>query len=130
MQTFSRLSSPQVSTCEGPGYITAPILVSSRQQYGTLVIGPARGDVKWQATTEQGIDASQFRIDWERQQAICPQGERSISWTPAIDNRTNAVIKIKFSTTDCGHCPSPRPLYPLYKEVQAAHHHDPTAGPT
>ena len=87
------------------GYITAPILVSSRQQYGIEVIGPARGDVKWQANTEQGIDASQFLIDWERQQAICPQGQRSISWTPAIDNRTNEVIKIKFSTTACGRCP-------------------------
>ncbi len=87
------------------GYITAPILVSSQQQYGIEVIGPARGDVKWQANTEQGIDASQFVIDWERQQAICPEGHRSISWTPAIDKRTNEVIKIKFSTTDCGRCP-------------------------
>ena len=87
------------------GYITAPILVSSRQQHGIEVIGPARGDVKWQAKTEQGLDASQFVIDWEGQQAICPQGERSISWTPAIDHRKNEVIKIKFSTTDCGRCP-------------------------
>jgi transposase len=87
------------------GYITAPILVSSQQQYGIEVIGPARGDVKWQANTDQGIDASQFVIDWEHQQAICPEGQRSISWTPAIDNRTNEVIKIKFSTTACGHCP-------------------------
>jgi transposase len=88
------------------GYITAPILVSSQQRYGIEVIGPARGDVKWQANTEQGIDASQFLIDWERQQAVCPEGQRSISWTPAIDNRTNEVIKIKFSTTACGCCPS------------------------
>src|SRR6266566_3949595 len=66
------------------GYITAPILVSSQQRYGIEVIGPARGDVKWQANTEQGIDASQFLIDWERQQAVCPEGQRSISWTPAI----------------------------------------------
>jgi transposase len=86
------------------GYITAPILVSS-QQSGIDVIGPARGNVKWQATTEQGIDTSQFRIDWEHEQAICPQGQHSISWTPAIDNRKNEVIKIKFSTTDCGRCP-------------------------
>jgi transposase len=86
------------------GYITAPILVSS-QQDGIEVIGPARGDVKWQANTEQGLDASQFLIDWDHQQAICPQGQRSISWTPAIDNRSNEVIKIKFSTTDCGRCP-------------------------
>src|SRR3954451_14457857 len=36
---------------------------------------------------------------------FAPLGQRSISWTPAIDNRTNEVIKIKFSTTDCGRCP-------------------------
>jgi len=53
------------------GYITAPILVSRKPQYGIEVIGPARGDVKWQANTEQGIDASQFVIDWERKPAIC-----------------------------------------------------------
>jgi len=87
------------------GYITAPILVSSQQRYGIEVIGPARVDVKWQANTEQGIDASQFLIDWERKPAICPEGQRSISWTPAIDHRTNEVIKIKFSTKDCGRCP-------------------------
>ena len=87
------------------GYITAPILVTSQQQYGIEVIGPARVDVKWQANTEQGIDASQFHMDWEQKQAVCPQGHTSLSWTPAIDNRKNEVIKIKFSTTDCGHCP-------------------------
>jgi len=87
------------------GYITAPILVSSQRQYGIEVIGPARGDVKWQANTENGIDVSQFRLDWDRQQATCPQGHTSISWTPAIDHRKNEVIKIKFSTTDCGRCP-------------------------
>jgi len=87
------------------GYITAPILVSSQHQYGIEVIGPRRPDVKWQANTEGGIDVSQFRIDWEHQQATCPEGHTSSSWTPAIDNRTNEVIKIRFSTTDCRSCP-------------------------
>ncbi len=40
-----------------------------------------------------------------REPHLCPQGQHSISWTPALDNRTNEVIKIKFSTTDCGRCP-------------------------
>jgi transposase len=83
------------------GYITAPVLVSSQQQYGIEVIGPRRPDVKWQANTEHGIDVSQFRIDWEHKQATCPEGHTSSSWTPAIDNRKNEVIKISFSTTDC-----------------------------
>jgi transposase len=86
------------------GYITAPILVSS-QQHGIEVIGPARGDVKWQANTEQGIDTSQFAIDWERKFATCPEGQQSNSWTPAIDDRKNEVVKIKFSTTVCRDCP-------------------------
>src|SRR5947209_3578701 len=87
------------------GYITAPILVSRKPQYGIEVIGPGRFDVKWQANTDQGIDSSQFRIDWDQQQAICPQGHTSISWTPVIDNRNNEVIKIGFSTTDRKPCP-------------------------
>ncbi|GAC1350995.1 MAG: hypothetical protein NVSMB27_38870 [Ktedonobacteraceae bacterium] len=87
------------------GYITAPILVTSQRQYGIEVIGPARGDVKWQANTDQGIDVSQFRIDWDQQQVTCPQGHTSMSWTPAIDHRKNEVIKIQFSTKDCGLCP-------------------------
>ncbi len=87
------------------GYITAPILVSS-QQYEIEVLGPASGDVKWQANTDQGIDASQFLIYWERKPAMCSHGHTSISWTPAIDHRPNEVVKIKFSTKDCGRCPS------------------------
>jgi transposase len=57
--------------------------------------------VKWQANTEHGIDVSQFRIDWEHHQAMCPEGHTSSGWTPALDNRKNEVINIRFSTTDC-----------------------------
>lgn len=33
----------------------------------------------------------------------------SISWSPAIDNRYNRVMKIKFSSKDCMPCPSREP---------------------
>src|SRR5215469_9305692 len=56
--------------------------------------------------SEMRFDADHFLIDWEHQQATCPEGHKSLSWTPAIDNRTNEVIKIKFSTKDCQICPS------------------------
>src|SRR5947199_381135 len=58
MPILGRPSSPRVTTCEGSGSITAPILVSRKPRYGIEVIGPGRFDVKWQANTEQGIDAS------------------------------------------------------------------------
>jgi transposase len=34
----------------------------------------------------------------------CPAGHTSLSWTPAIDNRDNDVIKIKFAPGDCRDC--------------------------
>jgi hypothetical protein len=35
---------------------------------------------------------------------ICPRGAESASWTPALDNRATAVIKVKFSRRDGGAC--------------------------
>jgi transposase len=87
------------------GYLDAQLLATSQQEYGVDLLGPVRPDVKWQAQAGEGFDAQSFVIDWEGQQAICPQGRASISWTPAVDNRQTPVIKIKFSSTDCGGCP-------------------------
>jgi transposase len=87
------------------GFLDAELMVDSQDQYGIDLFGPARQDYHWQAQEGQGFDAQHFHIDWEQQQATCPEGKTSISWTPAIDKRTNDVIKIKFSTKDCRHCP-------------------------
>jgi hypothetical protein len=76
------------------------------KDYGVDLYGPTRPDQHWQAQAGEGFDAAHFQIDWEREQATCSAGKTSISWTPAIDNRKNKVIKIKFSTKDCGACPS------------------------
>lgn len=87
------------------GYLDGPLLAESQREYGVELYGPIRPDLHWQAKAGEGFDAAPFRIDWEREQATCPQGHTSISWSPAIDNRTNKVIKITFSTKDCGCCP-------------------------
>jgi len=118
------------------GYINADVLVKSQQRFGIKVISPTHPDVKWQANTDHGIDASQFAIDWEHKQATCPQGKTSVSWTPTVDTRQHEVIKIRFSTTDCQACPvlalctssksrAPRRLLsvrpqPQYEALQAA----------
>ena len=87
------------------GYVNADVLVSSHEQFGIDVVSPTHPDVKWQAATEGGIDATQFRIDWDPQQAICPQGQTSVSWTPTVDAGKREVIKMRFSTKDCQACP-------------------------
>jgi len=86
------------------GYVDAELLANAQQEYGVDLFGPARGDVHEQARAGKGFEAAQFRIDWQAEQAICPAGCRSISWTLAVDNRDNDVIKLKFATTDCSVC--------------------------
>jgi len=88
------------------GYLDAALLVSSRRDFGVELLGPTRPDVKWQAQAAQGFAAENFHLDWDKHEAICPAGKTSMSWTPAVDKRVNEVIKIKFSTRDCGPCPS------------------------
>ena len=88
------------------GYIDAQLLVESQQDYQVDLVGPARKNAHWQAMANTGYDVDHFPIDWEKQHATCPQGHTSVSWLPAVDNRKNEVIKIKFSTTDCRACPA------------------------
>jgi transposase len=88
------------------GYVDAKLLVESQRDYQIDLVGPTRRNHQWQAREPKGFDADHFLIDWEKQQATCPEGCKSSSWTPAIDNRTNEVIKIVFSTKDCQVCPS------------------------
>jgi transposase len=90
------------------GYVDAKLLVESQQDFQIDLVGPTRRNHQWQANQQAGFDADHFLIDWEQQQVTCPEGHTSSSWTPAIDNRTNEVIKIKFSTKDCQVCPSLR----------------------
>jgi transposase len=86
------------------GFLDAALLVESQDDYGVDLLGPTRLDYHWQARAGAGFDAQHFPIDWDQQHASCPAGKMSISWTPAIDNRGNPVIKVKFSAKDCRRC--------------------------
>ena len=86
------------------GFLDADLLVDSQHDYGVDLLGPTRLDYHWQAREGAGFDVQHFQIDWDQHQASCPVGKTSISWTPAIDNRGNPVIKVKFSSKDCRRC--------------------------
>jgi len=87
------------------GFLDADLLVTSRREYDADLLGPTRLHHHWQARERIGFATADFRLDWARQEATCPTGHTSISWTPAVDKRTNHVVKIKFSSRDCGPCP-------------------------
>jgi len=86
------------------GFVDAALLVESREHYGVDLLGPTRLDYHWQAREGGGFDAQHFQVDWAQQRATYPTGKTSISWTPAMDNRKNAVIKVKCSSQDGRHC--------------------------
>jgi transposase len=86
------------------GFLDAELLVESPEHYGVDLLGPTRLDDHWQARAGHGYEAQHVQVDWGQQHATCPAGKPSISWTPALDNRGNAVIKGKFSRRDCRRC--------------------------
>jgi transposase len=118
------------------GYIDAALLVESTEKYRIELFGPTRLNPSWQAR-EGGYDSAQFRIDWDRQIATCPEGKQSHYWyehQAGGARYPRSAVLIKFKVKDCRDCLSrtkcvrnkagharrlnlpPRPLY----EAQAA----------
>jgi len=87
-------------------YVDAALLVESRQQYGIELVGPARLNNAWQTKTEGGYDLDQFTIDWDLQQAQCPQGQRSTVWKEGLDNTGSPLISVYFRRKLCRACPA------------------------
>ena len=86
------------------GYMDAEALVTSRSTYQVDLLGPTAKDYRWQAREQNGYALADFSIDWEHEQARCPQGQTSSSWTPTW-TRHQEIIKIKFGFAICGACP-------------------------
>jgi len=64
------------------GYTDAEALVASQKEYQVDLVGPTAKDYRWQARQQSGYALTDFSIDWEHEQARCPQGYTSSSWTP------------------------------------------------
>lgn len=88
------------------GYVDAELLVTSKNDYGIELIGPVRVDTSWQAHQENAYDLSRFVIDWDHQQATCPQGNLSRTWRERQDKRRDtSVITVEFPKSICRDCP-------------------------
>jgi transposase len=87
-------------------YVDAELLVSSRQDHGITLVGPARRAPSWQAKQEGIYTREQFFIDWERRQRRCPQGKWSSVWTEPREDGRPAPISVHFRQPDCLPCPA------------------------
>jgi len=87
------------------GYVDGELLVQSAEKYGIELFGPTRRNSSWQSR-EGGIDATQFEVDWDNRQVICPAGKRSVDWLECQLKERNPrrVVKVKFRRKDCINC--------------------------
>jgi transposase len=87
------------------GYVVAELLVNGPGKHHIDVVGPPLGSSSRQHRENLGYDLHSFVIDWEAQQAICPQGHRSVKWTPGPSQSGLPVIRIRFKKATCFACP-------------------------
>ena len=87
------------------GYVDSDLLVSAERDHNVDVVGPPVGSFSRQRIAGQGYDLHTFVIDWEAEQARCPEGHRSVKWTPGINVSGDAVVRIRFDRATCRSCP-------------------------
>ncbi len=88
------------------GYVDADLLVTAQTHHQIDVVGPPLGSYSWQYQTGQGDDLQAFVLDWDAQQAHCPQGHTSVNWRPGRDVSGDPVIRIRFDRATCRVCPT------------------------
>lgn len=86
------------------GYMSADMLVQSQDIHQVDLVGPSRKDQKWQAMAGEGYAAADFQIDWDNQQATCPQGHTNQAWI-STSEKGQPRVRIKFSQKTCRPCP-------------------------
>jgi transposase len=86
------------------GYMSAKRIIESRDAYQIDLIGPVHSDPSWQARDPDAYDASVFTIDWQNQQATCPQGKTSRDWNITVDAVGESVVQIIFDKQTCAPC--------------------------
>ena len=84
--------------------IAAALLVSSHDEHGITLRGPARPNPNWQAKVEGAYTVADFVVDWERQQVHCPQGKTATSWAERRGAMGTPYIQVRFRQQDCRGC--------------------------
>lgn len=85
------------------GYASAANLVRSEQEYGVTLVSEVMRDTSWQAR-QGGFTLESFSLDWEKQEALCPEGKKSKTWREEKSTNGKKVFRVSFSSKDCQIC--------------------------
>ena len=86
------------------GDVVADLLGSAQTHHQIDVVGPPWSSSRRQQRDGHGYDLHAFVIDWETQQAQCPQGQRSVQWTAGQRQTGESVLRIRFDRATCRTC--------------------------
>jgi transposase len=86
------------------GYVDAALLVTAQSQHHIDVVGPPLASTSPQSRSGQGYGLEAFILDWEAEQARCPQGHLSVNWRPGRNVSGDPVIRIRFGLPTCRAC--------------------------
>jgi transposase len=87
------------------GYVDAEILAKSRKIHQIDLVGPALPDTSWASKEDGRLDHSQFMIDWEAKQVLCPAGHTSRDWGHIPDRHGKPSLRVRFPLALCRSCP-------------------------
>ncbi|MBP1466265.1 IS1182 family transposase [Candidatus Chloroploca sp. M-50] len=90
------------------GDVCAENLLTS-QQADIDLVGPTPPEPGWRAKAKEGFAGSCFVLDWDAEQATCPQGQVSRSWTASADHEGRPSVAIRFDKSTCAACPARTP---------------------
>jgi transposase len=86
------------------GFMSGDELVAA-QLRGITLPGPLRAGRSAQVRPG-GYAITAFTVDWDREQATCPQGVASSRWTPFTRDDGVQLIRVQFPARACRACPA------------------------
>ncbi len=86
------------------GYVDAEVLAGSQMHYQVDLVGPVIPDTSWASKAPDRFEHSDFRIDWQAKQAVCPAGQTSRDWAHIPDRHGKPSLRIRFPLPVCRAC--------------------------
>jgi hypothetical protein len=86
------------------GYPSAELITHAARVFGVTLVSPMLLNHSAQARAGAEYDKAAFAFDFDTQQATCPQGATSSSWTTCRQQDTEAIV-VSWPVSTCQHCP-------------------------
>ena len=86
------------------GYVDAEVLVESQRRYQVDIVGPVMPDTSWSSKAAERFDHSDFLIDWQTKQVVCPAGQTSRDWGHIPDRHGKPSLRVRFPLPACRAC--------------------------